>query len=53
MGFIFITVMIHTTFILISKKELTHDVYELIYTCPDFSEESPKSGQYVMFQLAP
>ena len=45
--------MLKTTFTLISKKELTHDVYELIYSCPDLSKELPKPGQYVMFQLAP
>jgi len=45
--------MLKTTFTLISKKELTHDVYELIYSCPDLSRELPKPGQYVMFQLAP
>lgn len=45
--------MLKTSFTLISKKELTHDVYELVYSCPDLVKESPKPGQYVMFQLAP
>ena len=45
--------MLKTTFTLISKKLLTHDVYELTYSCPEISKESPKPGQYVMFQLAP
>jgi NAD(P)H-flavin reductase len=45
--------MLKTTFTLISKKLLTHDVYELAYDCPEISKESPKPGQYVMFQLAP
>lgn len=50
---IFLHSMIKTTFTLISKKELTHDVYELVYSCPDLARELPKPGQYVMFQLAP
>ncbi len=45
--------MLKTQFTLISKKELTHDVYELIYTCSDLIGDLPKPGQYVMFQLAP
>lgn len=45
--------MLKTTFTLTSKKELTHDVYELMYSCPDLIREAPKPGQYVMFQLAP
>lgn len=45
--------MLKTTFTLISKKELTHDVFELIYSCPELEKEMPKPGQYVMFQLAP
>lgn len=45
--------MLKTTFTLISKKQLTHDVYELVYTCSDLIRESPKSWQYVMFQLLP
>lgn len=45
--------MIKTTFTLISKKQLTHDVYELVYSCPSMVQELPKPGQYVMFQLAP
>ena len=45
--------MLKTTFTLISKKLITHDVYELIYSCPDMIRESPKPGQYVMFQLVP
>lgn len=45
--------MLKIQFTLINKRELTHDVYELVYSCPDLSRESPISGQYVMFQLAP
>lgn len=45
--------MIKTSFTLISKELLTHDVYELIYTCPEMNWEPPIPGQYVMFQLAP
>lgn len=45
--------MLKTQFTLISKRELTHDVHELVYNCPDLPKESPKPGQYVMFQLAP
>lgn len=45
--------MLKTSFTLISKKILTHDVFELIYDCPDLLREPPKPGQYVMFQLAP
>lgn len=45
--------MLRTTFSLTSKKQLTHDVFELIYSCPELPKEPPKSGQYVMFQLAP
>ncbi len=45
--------MLKTQFTLIAKKNLTHDVYELIYVCPELSKEPPNSGQYVMFQLAP
>lgn len=45
--------MLKTQFTLISKSLLTHDVYELIYSCPDMMKEYPKAGQYVMFQLAP
>ncbi len=45
--------MLKTQFTLISKKQLTHDVYELIYSCPDMTREVPKPGQYAMFQLAP
>lgn len=44
--------MIRTTFTLISKRSLTHDVYELAYDCPDIAKELPKPGQYAMFQLA-
>lgn len=42
-----------TTFLLVQKKQLTHDVYELIYSCPELIKELPKPWQYVMFQLAP
>jgi NAD(P)H-flavin reductase len=45
--------VIKTTYTLSSKKNLTHDVYELIYTCPDMVQDIPQPGQYVMFQLAP
>lgn len=45
--------MLKTTFTLISKRVLTHDVYELVYSCPDLMKDIPKPGQYVMFQLAP
>lgn len=45
--------MLKTSFTLIAKKLLTHDVYELIYSCSDLFRELPKPWQYVMFQLAP
>ncbi len=45
--------MLRTSFTLISKRELTHDVYELSYSCSDMSKELPKPGQYAMFQLVP
>lgn len=45
--------MLKTSFALTAKKQLTHDVYELIYNCPDLLKEPPLPGQYVMFQLAP
>lgn len=45
--------MLKTSFTLISKKILTHDVFELVYRCEDLPQELPKPGQYVMFQLAP
>ncbi len=45
--------MLRTHFTLIARKQLTHDVFELTYTCPDLSKTSPKAWQYVMFQLAP
>lgn len=45
--------MLKTTFTLISKKQLTHDVYELIYSCSDLARDIPKPWQYVMFQLSP
>ncbi len=45
--------MLRTQFTLIAKRQLTHDVYELTYACPELSKEPPKPGQYVMFQLAP
>ena len=45
--------MLKTQFTLISKSLLTHDVYELTYSCPDMTKEAPKPGQYAMFQLAP
>lgn len=45
--------MLKTQFTLIAKRSITHDVYELIYSCSDLAKDTPKSGQYVMFQLAP
>lgn len=45
--------MLKTTFLLISKKQLTHDVYELTYSCSELMKEPLSPGQYVMFQLAP
>ena len=42
-----------TTFILISRRALTHDVYELVYSCTELPKEPPKPGQYAMFLLAP
>lgn len=45
--------MLKTSFILATKKQLTHDVYELTYSCDELSKEIPKPWQYVMFQLAP
>lgn len=45
--------MLRTQFTLTTKRQLTHDVYELTYSCPDMIKEYPKHGQYVMFQLAP
>lgn len=45
--------MIKTQFILTHKRQLTHDVYELIYSCPDIGRELPKPGQYALFQLDP
>ncbi len=45
--------MLKTTFTLTSKKQLTQDVFELTYDCPELPTEPPKPGQYVMFQLAP
>ena len=41
-----------TTFTLISRRALTHDVYELVYSCTELSKEPPKPGQYAMFLLA-
>lgn len=45
--------MLRTTITLTGKKQLTHDVYELTYSCPEMVKEPPRPGQYVMFQLAP
>lgn len=45
--------MFKTSFTLIAKRDLTHDVYELTYSCPDLVREPPQPWQYVMFQLAP
>jgi NAD(P)H-flavin reductase len=45
--------MLKTQFTLVSKRELTHDVYELVYHCEELIQQPPKPGQYVMFQLAP
>lgn len=39
---------------LIEKKSLTHDVFELKYQIiTEPLSDSPKPGQYIMFQLAP
>ncbi len=45
--------MIQTQFTLITKNTLTHDVYELVYVCDALTQNVPKPGQYMMFQLAP
>jgi ferredoxin-NADP reductase len=45
--------MLKTHFTLVKKRQLTHDVFELTYHCPDLARDIPKPGQYVMFQLAP
>ena len=45
--------MLRAHITLIGKKQLTHDVFELTYSCSDLKNEAPKPGQYVMFQLAP
>lgn len=50
--------MFKSAFLLLTKKQLTHDVYELTYAYnPERTEISkeniPKPGQYVMFQLVP
>jgi ferredoxin-NADP reductase len=45
--------MLKTSFTLIEKNELTHDVFELVYSIPALVQELPKAGQYVLFQLAP
>ncbi len=45
--------MLKTIFSLIHKKQLTHDVFALTYRCDDLARETPKAGQYVLFQLAP
>ena len=49
--------MFKSTFSLLKKNQLTHNVYELTYTYnPEWSEILPENlplpGQYVMFQLA-
>lgn len=45
--------MFKTRFTLTSKKQLTHDVYELMYSCSEFQEKTMIPGQYVLFQLLP
>lgn len=50
--------MFKSTFQLLAKKQLTHDVYELIYSYGTQDNKLPSDqqiipGQYVMFQLAP
>ncbi len=50
--------MIKSTFTLLKKQQLTHDVYELVYTYGTQDGKLPPDkqiipGQYVMFQLAP
>lgn len=50
--------MLKTTFTLIRKKQITHDVFELVYSYGTESRMLPSDkqivpGQYVMFQLAP
>ena len=50
--------MFKSTFPLLKKHQLTHDVYELTYAYNSewwevSSENLPLPGQYVMFQLAP
>jgi len=45
--------MLKIQFTLTQKRQLTHDVFELIYACPDLPKDPPKAGQYVLFQLAP
>ncbi len=37
---------------LTKNTQLTHNVYELIYTLKSPLQELPIAGQYVMFQLA-
>ena len=44
--------MLRTQFTLTSKKQLTHDVFELVYSCNELKKELIQPGQYVMFQLA-
>lgn len=50
--------MFKSTFQLLAKKQLTHDVYELVYSYGTSDGKLPSDqqiipGQYVMFQLAP
>lgn len=45
--------MLKTHFTLVSKKKLTHDVYELVYSCSEFQEKTMIPGQYVLFHLLP
>jgi ferredoxin-NADP reductase len=45
--------MFKTSFTLIGKVQLTHDVFELTYSASELMRELPKPGQYVLFQLAP
>lgn len=45
--------MLKIQFTLTQKMQLTHDVFELIYSCSELPKDPPKPGQYVLFQLAP
>ena len=45
--------MLKIQFTLTQKRQLTHDVFELVYSCPELPKDPPKPGQYVLFQLDP